>query len=337
MQYSSRLFLWGPLVLLFALAIGSSARWYSVANDLSARLDAMNGHAAMPGVTIKFASKTIGGYPFNVDAELHDFTLTVAGPHGPIAWKAEKFAGHALTYGRAQWIFEAAGKQRLTWTTKSGQPKGLDFEIGSLHASAVFAGAKLERFDFDLVGFDSAAIAIARTQLHMRRNPGADQIDLVASAEELQISPRLRGICGDSIGHIKLDGDFSNGSAFVHLLTGDANWQSGFDAWRKAGGRFYLAQSELACQTSSVFAQGQLGLDEVKRPRGLMTAQIAGFAGLRDGAAQNHAQGTFVDALVNQPQEPNPGQEGRVTVRAAFRDGITYLGNTPAGMNDPLY
>jgi len=337
MRYSSRLFLWGPFALLLALALGVSARWWSVANALSKQLDAMNGQEVVPGVTMKFASKTVGGYPFRVDAVFHDLTLTVAGPHGPIAWRTENFASHSLTYGRAQWIYEAAGKQRLTWTTKAGEATGLSFEIGSLHASAYVADDRLQRFDFDLVGFDSPALAIARTQFHLRHHPNADQVDLIASTEEMHLSPRLRGICGETIGHIKLDGDFSNGAAFQRVLSGLATWQSGFDAWRKGGGRFFLAQSELACRRSSVFAQGQLGLDDTKRPRGLLTAQLVGLSALSENAAHGPSLGTFAKALLEQPRDPNPAQEGRVTVRAAFRDGITYLGDTPAGMNDPLY
>lgn len=337
MNYSSRLFLWAPVALLLALALGTFARWWSVAHDLSLWLDAHNGRAVMPGVTMKFGSKSIGGFPFNVDAVFHDFTLTVDGPHGPMSWKAENFAAHALTYGRAQWIFEAAGHERLTWTTKKGKKRGLSFDTGSLHASAVLKDETLYRFDLDIVGFNSAALQIARTQLHLRRNPSAEQLDVVASTEEMHLSPPLQGLCGDTIDDVKLDGNFSNGAAFDGVLAGAAKWQSGFDAWRKAGGRFFLAQSEIACGGSNVFTQGQLGLDEQKRPRGSLTAQIAGFAGLREATSHINASGTFVSALLAQADQPNPAQEGRVTVRALLRDGQTYLGQTPAGANDSVY
>jgi len=337
MTYSSRIFLWAPLMLLLALALGTGARWWWVAQDLAHRLDGMNGHEAVPGVTLHFASKTVGGFPFNVDVVLHDLALTVQGPHGPIGWRTENFAAHSLTYGRLQWIYEAAGRQKLTWKTRSGIAKGLEFDIGSLHASSVLSGDALERFDFDLVGFASPALAIARTQLHLRHNPDSDQLDIVGSTEEIHLAPRLRGLCGDMIDHIRFEGNFSNGPAFRDVLAGAARWQAGFEAWRKRGGRFFLAQSELNCSRSSVFAQGQLGLDDGRRPRGLLTAQIAGFDGLRQGASRSRIEGLFASVLLNQPVDPNPAQEGRVTIRAAFRDGLTWLGNTPAGTNDPLY
>ncbi|HEX2592327.1 MAG TPA: DUF2125 domain-containing protein [Rhizomicrobium sp.] len=337
MKYSSRLFLWAPFVLLLALAVGVSARWYQVANALSAKLDTMNGREVIPGVSLHFASKTVGGFPFRVDAVFKNLELGMIGPHGLITWRAEDFAAHALTYGREKWIFEAAGKQRLSWTTRNGEPKGLPFESGSLHASAVFREAKLDRFDLDLVGFDSAALNAARIQFHARHNPKADRIDVVADVEEIHLSPPLRGLCGEVVDHVKLDGDFSNAAAFAKAITGDAKWQSGFDAWRSQGGRFFLGQSEIACGRSSAFVQGQLGLDAQKRPRGLLTAQLVGLGALGESAEHGPPLGTFAKALLDQPRDPNPAQEGRVTVRAAFRDGISYLGNTPAGTNDPQY
>lgn len=335
MSYSNRIFLWAPLAFLLVLALTVSARWWSVASDLSRRLDAMNGHQPMPGVTVGFASKTIGGFPFNVDVVFHDFAVTVAGPHGPIGWRAENFAAHALTYGRSQWLFEAAGKQRLSWTSGSGQARSLAFETGSLHAGAIFSEDALSRFDLDIVGFNSAALASARTQLHLRHN--REQIDLVGSAEELHLSPALRGTCGDVVDRVRFEGNLSNAEAFERVQRALVTWQRAFDAWRARGGRFFLAQGELACAGANSFVQGQLALDAQRRPRGLLTAQIAGFDRLRASATRAGANGTFSAGLLNQPTDPNPAHEGRVTVRAAFRDGITYLGDTPAGMNDPLY
>ncbi|HEY1709473.1 MAG TPA: DUF2125 domain-containing protein [Rhizomicrobium sp.] len=337
MRYSSRFFLWAPFALLVALGLGVSARWWSVAHQLSAKLDALNHREVIPGVKIDFASKSLSGYPFNVDTVFHDLTVTVAGPHGPIVWHSENFASHALTFGGEHWIYEAAGHQRLTWTDSHGRQHSLAFEVGSLHASASLSDMRLERFDADLVGFDSPALAIARTQVHARRNPAADQLDLIVELDEMHLSPPLRGACGETVGHLKIDGNFSDGSAFRAVLAGNAPWQSGLDAWRKQGARFFLAQGDFACGSSSTFVQGQLGLDDQKRPRGLLTAQIAGFAALRDGAAHANAKGGFVTALLDQSAEPNPTAEGRVTVRALFRDGLTYLGSAPAGMNGPLY
>jgi hypothetical protein len=337
MRYSSRFFLWAPFALLLALGLGVSARWWSVVHQLSAKLDAMNHHEVLPGVKLDFASKSLGGFPFNVDTLFHDLTVTLAGAHGPVTWHSENFASHALTFGGEHWIYEAAGHQRLTWTDSHGRHRGLAFEVGSLHASVSISDTRLERVDADLFGFDSPALAIAHTVFHARRNPGADQLDMIVEMDEIHLSPPLRGSCGEIVDKLKIDGNFSNGSAFRAALAGGAPWQSGVDAWRKRGGRFFLSQGDFACGSSSAFVQGQIGLDDMKRPRGLLTAQIAGFAALRDGAAHANAKGTFVTALLNQSAEPNPAAEGRVTVRAAFRDGLTYLGNTPAGMNGPLY
>src|SRR5215472_12801685 len=88
MNYSSRFFLYAPLALFLLLAAGASAVWWREASALSARLDALNGHEAMPGVTLRFASKTVGGFPFNIDVVFKDFRVEIRTPHGPSIWRA---------------------------------------------------------------------------------------------------------------------------------------------------------------------------------------------------------------------------------------------------------
>src|SRR6201996_6863002 len=164
MKYSSRFFLYAPLVLFLALAITACSYWWVVANALSKKLDALNGRPAIPGVTLSFASKTVSGFPFNLDVVFKNFRVTVDTPHGPSSWRAEKFALHALTYGREQMIFEAAGAQTFTWTDLQGRGHAMPFQIAELHASAISGTQGLSRFDLDCIGFDSAALTAGRVQ-----------------------------------------------------------------------------------------------------------------------------------------------------------------------------
>ena len=155
MRYSSRFFLYAPLALFLAITFGVGVHWWLAASALSARLQAMNGREITPGVTLRFASRTIAGFPFSLDTVFRGFSLRIDTPHGPSEWQPEKFAMHALTYGRDKTIFEAAGKQELHWTKDDGTARNLVFAVGSLHASAIRDPGGLARFDLDLVGFGS--------------------------------------------------------------------------------------------------------------------------------------------------------------------------------------
>src|SRR5579871_52673 len=137
MKYSSRFFLYAPLALFLAIAVGVGVNWWIEASALSKQLDSLNGRPAMPGVTLFFSSKRISGFPFNLDVVFQDFRVEVATDHGPSMWTSQNFAMHALTYGREQLIFEAAGKQLLSWTDLDGVHHALPFEVGAWRASSI--------------------------------------------------------------------------------------------------------------------------------------------------------------------------------------------------------
>ena len=110
LKYSSRFWLYAPLMVFLGIAAWAMGHWWVVASALDRKLTALNGHEAMPGVTVSYASKTISGFPFNIDIVFTGLKIAGAGPHGPFAWSTERFALHRLTYGRAQDIYEAAGQ-----------------------------------------------------------------------------------------------------------------------------------------------------------------------------------------------------------------------------------
>ena len=117
--------------------------------------------------------------------------LETANANGPLIWRSEHFAAHALTYGRAQTIFEAAGKQTLQWSDDEGRRHGLEFAVGALRASAIKDGATLTRFDLDLQDFGSAAFIAGRLQFHLRRDPSADALDVAIKADGVHLSKAL--------------------------------------------------------------------------------------------------------------------------------------------------
>src|SRR6185436_3134950 len=199
MTYSNRFFLYAPIAAFLLIAAVVSVIWWREANALSARLDAMNGHEAMPGVTVAFKSKTIGGFPFNLDVVFADLRVTVKTPHGPSTWASEKFALHALTYGREQMLFEAAGRQALSWTELGGRKRGLPFEVGELHASAIAGERGVSRLDVQLLAFGSPALTAGKVELHARVAPDGQTIEIAAAADVVHLSPRLSSLFGDDI------------------------------------------------------------------------------------------------------------------------------------------
>lgn len=250
LNYSSRFWLFAPVVIFLALGAAAMAHWYVVAGALEKKLDAMNGHEAAPGFTLSFASKTVSGFPFNIDVVFEKFVVQGQGAHGPFRWTSEKFALHRLTYGRTQDIYEAAGNQTVSWTDGSGRRHGLNFLPATLHASAIADAEGLARFDLEAVdagGHDSEGVAFtaAAAQLHFRRDPKADAMDLQVSGTEIKTDGNIAGLFGNHISHISLYATLSRGSAFQPLLAGKGTWAQAASYWRDQGGRTVMGPVEI--------------------------------------------------------------------------------------------
>lgn len=341
MKYSSRFFLYAPLALFLAIAVAVSVMWWRAANALSARLDALNGHEAMPGVTLRFASKSVGGFPFNLDAVFQDFSVTVATPHGPSVWHAEKFALHALTYGREQMIVEAAGRQSLTWTDLHGGAHALPFEVGELHASAITGERGLSRFDLDCIGFGSPALTAARVQLHARLAPGGTSVDLAAAADAVHLSPALASLFGEDITRVRLNASAAPSRAFDGLRAGRTDWVSALETWRAAGGAVHVADLEIAWSRLSAMGKGVIGLDETHAVQGMLDFKIAGIQTLLENADRRHVRGGanagIAAGLLDRAAKAGNNEAGLLGAVVGFHGGDVSVGDETATTEESLY
>lgn len=240
MKYSSRFFLYAPLGVFLVLLAITGVHWWIAATRLADWLDAKNGREIMPGVTLSFMARHITGFPFSLDTQFHDVAITVAAPNGPTRWQAEKFAMHALTYGRDETIFEAAGHQTLGWTRSDGVVRTLPFAVGSLHASAIVQKGTLARFDLDLAGFGSKAFTAQRLQFHARQN-GADTLQMIAVAEGMHTSGTCTSVGGRPT-DAALKGTITHSDVLIRLLSGRQRWKAAVADWRAASGKLIPAE-----------------------------------------------------------------------------------------------
>jgi hypothetical protein len=334
MNYSSRFFLYAPFVLLLLIGAGFGVYWWSVAGALERRLDDLQSREAMPGVTVHYASRSVSGFPFNLDVVFSDFRVAVETGHGPATWRAEHFALHALTYGRDETIFEAAGKQSLTWTDTKGRAHRLPFEAGSLHASAIKDAGGLSRFDFDLVNFGSPALIATRIQFHIRQ--AADHLDVATSADDVHLSPGLRGAFGDTIKAIALQGRITPSNAFGKLRAGETDWRSALETWRNVPGMIHLEPLDINWGRLDMVGRGGLSLDDARRPEGLVDFKVTGVAAWLAQNPQMRPDG-FAAGL--RDRAAKAGSDGGGVMGAVFgiKDSVVYLGDDPVGMAGPLY
>ena len=315
-------------------------RWQEVADSLKSRLLHADGREIAPGVVMHFSSEAVGGFPFNVDAVLTDVTLDVNCTHGRLAWRADHFAIHELTFGRTQEIFEAAGRQELSWTDTRGLAHRFTFVPGSLRASAIASGGRLVRFDLDIDGISSGDLWGARTQLHLRQASDHDAIDVALSAEALHLSPVLQAGFESYIDHLRIAGTLSHAAVFSRLRAGHDEWRTALEKWRKSNGTLRLDQIEIRFGKIAAVGNGNLGIDPMHRPNGILALRIAGAKILSSaGTAESPFAGALAGLTTVTPMRADPMRalvaihDGRVNVAAA---GVAHT-ELPAGSVEPFY
>ena len=271
MRYSSRLFLYAPFVFLLVIATMAMLRWRQLATEWETNLQAANsGQEIARGVTLHFASEKVGGFPFNLDVVFGKFVVTVQSTRGPISLESEHFAIHALTYGRAQQIFEAAGTQILTWTDAEGGRHRFAFVPGTMRASAIERDGRLVRFDVDLDTLASSALTAARVQLHVR-DATRNLIDFVIRTDDLRAGSAAR-----SSSDLVIEGQMTQAAALYSLLSGRDEWRHALAAWEVNSGIFRLDHAEITYDNSRLTADGALTLDAGHRLSGRLRMHVSG-------------------------------------------------------------
>lgn len=336
MNFSSRFYLFAPLALLLVVAAAMGGWWWHAERALARRLDGLQAGEAMPGVTLRYRARGIGGFPFNLDAVFDDMRVSVETGNGPVLWRAEHFALHQLTYGRDETIFEAAGRQSLEWTDDGGKPHRLAFQAGATHASAIRDGRGLSRFDLDLVAFGSAALTAARLQFHIRRVSAANRLDLFVTGDTIRLGPALSSAFGGEIKSAALQGSLGAASAFDGLRAGRTDWRSAVEAWRNASGVLHIEPVAIDWGRLDMMGHGGMSLDGAHRLQGILDVKVTGMA---DWLSRNPPAKPNGLAAALRDRAAKAGSDGGGRMGAVFgiRDGIVYLGDKPAGMVPPLY
>lgn len=341
MRYSHRFFLYAPVVALLVLAAAVALYWSVSTQAFAKKLNAMNGTEIAPGVTLHFASDSLGGFPFRIDAVLKNLRLDVAGPHGNTSWQTEKFALHMLDYSAATAVFEAAGRQDLRWHDAAGKAQSLSFVPGLLRASVHWQDGHFARFDLELIAARLPDFAIARGGFHLRQDPKVDAFDLVATADDLHLMSVERSALGDVVSRFRLKARLAPGGPWDGLFTGAGDWRSAAAAWRAHQGGLAVDHLDIAWGKADATGDGVLMLDGAHRLTGEIKLAVTGCQALAEEAVRRHLakgpQASLLAGVMAQADAAPRDPGSALPVTLAFKDGLAYVNSTPAGFLDPVY
>src|SRR5712691_1235838 len=280
MSYSSRIFIYGPVGLLLLIVVLYSVFWRVQADTLSARLDRANGGEIIPGITFAFAGKTVGGYPFQVDAVLSGVTFSHQVAEGETAWRTEKLALHALSYNLDRYIFEVTGLQSFERPPmkQGGVPRVIYATPAIARASAILNNGRLARFDMDLwepqakdatQGADpKRSLSADRAQLHLLARPD-NTIDVAAQINNAHIGPGYAAANTELVlPLIDLRAKLTEGSAFDVLAAGKMSVADAAQAWRERMGALKISDLTLNWPDARAGLKGEVAIDHAGRASG---------------------------------------------------------------------
>jgi hypothetical protein len=282
MNYSSRIYMYGPVGLLLLIVVLYSVFWRVESDTLAARLDRVNGGEIMPGVSFSFAQKSVGGFPFRLDVLLSDVAFTYRNSATEADWRIDRLALHRLSYGRNQFIFEADGKQSLAWKSSAdAPPETIALTPQIARASAILAEGRLVRFDADVWGphgiatnpqHDSADFSAARAQLHAlaRRN---NTVDLVLQIDNGQSGASARG---GAIPQIDCRAELDHAELLTGVELGNQDPTAALQNWRKNMGVINVSSLNLNWPDAHAMLRGILTLDGEDRLMGLLRGDWSG-------------------------------------------------------------
>jgi hypothetical protein len=286
MSYSHRFWIYGPVGLLALIIVLYAVFWRVQADMLSARLDSANGGEILPGIVFAFAEKSIGGFPFRLDAVLEGVTFTDRRPEGQTSWRTERMAVHTLAYRNNLFVLEVAGLQSFELPGEPGQPSRVTYVTpGIARASAIIADGRLARFDLDVRDLDAKDARAApeqnrtftadRLQFHLLAGP-EDTIDIAFKVESATIGggyePRLSG----ALVLADLRGKVAQGASFEVLERGRGNLTDALEHWRQNGGMIAVERLSLDWAGVKTDLKGSLGVDGTHRLEGELQGTVDG-------------------------------------------------------------
>jgi hypothetical protein len=275
--------LWIPYILAAAGLIAWSAYWIVLKGQVESRMDRQAEQMRRDGYEVAWSKRTVGGYPFRFEMELHDVRFKE-----PSGWgvSSGRFKAMAAAYQPDHWVFVAPEPLRLSRPGAGEIDVGAEVLRASLTNLRSAPRLSLEgrglRFTPQPGATPFSFTSIKVLQLHLRPGDG-DRADLFWGLEgaETQRAGALARIAPLAPVTLRVTATLSKRQAF-----GGGDWRQAVRAWTAAGGEATVQEMTLAIGEAAATARGgPLTVSEDGRLEGGLDVS------LRNGAAPLTALG----------------------------------------------
>ncbi len=347
-----------PIAAFLTLALAYSFYWISLSTSLRHNIDDWIADQNEQGYVISYGALEISGYPFRLNINLTDVTVSQPGHPNDWTWHAARVVGVTLPYKLNHIILELRGPQNIDYEENLGPEARAPYRYTvtataeAARSSLVFSKQKLERLSIDLhklnadrQGPDGTKVLTAeRLQIHTRplimeaglSSPSTSSgLDLYIQAETLAL-PFENGIeayPATPIDDIKIN---------IHLADMDSSElnTSGIATWAEKGGKIDIGTSHLLWDQINITATGAFHLDAQSRLEGELSTLIGGYDQLVDLLVQSGTFDQNTGALLTSGlgllAAFNGDNQGRIKTPVRIEQGEIFLGPAKIGNVGPL-
>ncbi|MDE2228542.1 MAG: DUF2125 domain-containing protein [Alphaproteobacteria bacterium] len=312
--------------LAVALAAAYSGYWYTVAGKIRDRMAPWVASRQAEGVTIKWDSVAIGGFPLAIRLRFANFDAAAAKPL-PYVMSAADISFWSRPWDLRQWHFSAPDGARVEFLLASAgfDAKALDGTVTVPLQPGGTADIEAQGVDgrgaAQGIGLDSVHVAVQQppTPPKTDHDP-ALLVNFDIKGARLRAAPAPFGTTIQDI----------SATATIDGTMAPAPLPQMLDAWRRAGGAIELESAHLAWDKLDIDANGTLALDDDLQPLAALTATVRGQNEIVDAAVGSGAMpegdaglARAVLAMISQQ-----GDDGRKQIRLPIsaQNRRLYLG-----------
>lgn len=326
-------------ILLFALVAGAwSGFWVYARHQAETRMSALLAREAGNGRQWTCADMAFGGYPFRLELRCSDvILLRRSGEAAPTRFQLGGFAAVTQIYAPGHVIAESPGP--LIITSPAASVTRLDWTSGQMSLRVSLTGVERASLVLDQPKLSLAGLARGNgegsakaMELHLRRHPTRPPEDR-AIETSLTLSeatgPWLEAVIGNGApAELAFGASLPQAQLFATGVRVDT-----LKAWATSGAMLAIDRLTLKKGSSELSLTGTLGLDDLNRLKGRITAAqngITEIGGIRVGGLLG------LGGLLAPPGRAPAGLKPLPPVE--MRDGRLYLGpvRVPEFRLDPL-
>jgi hypothetical protein len=342
-----RRWVYAPLALVLVLAAAWTAAWFYAADRAEGVVSAWLDREARLGRSYVCERRTLGGYPFRIEARCTGVTVTLAGDGDPVVLKARDVLAVAQVYQPDLVIAEATGPMTVAtskgeqlyvagWTRLQASVRGRP--RSPQRASLVVEGPRLDRPSTAGASGAEMVAQAERLELHIRRRPDGN-----AAAPDFDLVARLATALVPAVpvlGRDPIQGTAEGVLRSVKDLTARGSLATRLREWQAAGGKLDVTQARLQRGDALAVAQGEVRLNAQGRPDGALNLKVAGLdqvVGPLLGAGNpGRSQAAVLAGLKMLGRADLEGKRA-VALPLVFRDGKIFLGPIPIGQVGSLF